>query len=285
MTLAALDPALLECFVAVAERRSFSRAAASLNRTQSAVSMQIKRLEDRLQVSLFRRGRAGVTLSASGEALIDYARRILALNSEAVARLRARDVEGEVRLGAMDDYGTLLIPPLLASFAAAYPLVRVELQTGLTASMPSRLGAEFDLVVAMHAAGRGRGELLRRETPVWAASAGHAAQKTRPLPLALNPQGCLFRQWAIAALDRAKIRWWLAFVGSGQAAVEAVAAQGLAVTVLKSGTFPARLRRLGPRDGLPELPAADIRLHRAARLSRAGEYLAAHLAAGLRGPS
>ncbi len=284
MLLAALDPALLECFVAVAERRSFSRAAAALNRTQSAVSMQIKRLEERLQVSLFRRGRAGVTLSESGEALIDYARRILALNGEAVARLRSRDVEGEVRLGAMDDYGTLLIPPLLARFAAAYPLVRVEMQTGLTASMPARLGAEFDLVVAMHPAGQGRGEFLRRETPVWAANAEHAMPKVRPLPLALNPQGCLFRKWAIAALDRVGIPWRLAFIGSGQAAVEAVAAQGLAVTVLKAGTFPARLRRLGAHDGLPPLPAADIRLHRAPRLSRAGEFLAAHLAAALRAP-
>lgn len=284
MSLAALDPALLECFVAVAERRSFSRAATALNRTQSAVSMQIKRLEARSQVPLFRRGRAGVVLTAPGEALLDYARRILALNGEALARLRANDVEGEVRLGAMDDYGTLLIPPLLARFAAAFPSVRVELQTGLTASMPSRLGTEFDLVVAMHPAGQGRGEFLRRETPVWAAGAGHATPKTRPLPLALNPQGCLFRKWAMAALDRAGIAWRLAFVGSGQAAVEAVAAQGLAVTVLKAGTFPARLRRLGRRDGLPPLPAADIRLHRAPRLSRAGEFLAAHLAAALRMP-
>jgi DNA-binding transcriptional LysR family regulator len=277
MTLPTLDPELLQAFVAVAEHRSFTRAAATLHRTQSAVSMQIKRMEDRLGVALFHRTKANVDLSPAGEGLLGYARRILALNDEAMAHLREQRIEGVVRLGVMDDYGTSVVPPLLASFLAGHPLIHVEMETGLTASMPARLGEAYDLVIAMHPTGRGDGEFLRREQAVWATSADHPVEDQDPLPLALYPQGCLFRRWAMEALDQAKRRWRLAFVSHSLAAVEAIAAQGLAVTVVKSGTFPSRLRALSRRDGLPPLPAADICLHRAARLSRAGALLADHL--------
>src|SRR3977135_3348909 len=121
MSMPNLDPELWKPFAAVAAPRSFTRAAATLNRTQSAVSMQIKRLEDRLGVALFNRTKANVDLSAGGEGLLGYARRILTLNEEAVGRLAERKVEGVVRLGVMDDYGVHVVPPLLASFLAGYP--------------------------------------------------------------------------------------------------------------------------------------------------------------------
>ena len=277
MDFPALDPELLKAFVAVADHRSFTRAATRLNRTQSAVSMQIRRLEDRLDVTLFHRTKANVELSPAGEGLLGYARRILSLNDEAVARLREHKVEGMVRLGVMDDYGTSIVPPLLTSFMAGYPLIQVQMETGLTSTMPARLGEAFDLVIAMHPAGRGDGELLRHEQAVWAASAHQPVEHQDPLPVALYPQGCLFRRWAMEALDAAKRRWRLAFVSHSLAAVESIAAQGLAVTVVKSSTFPSRLRRLSERDGLPPLPAADICLHRAANLSHAGALLADHL--------
>ncbi|TMJ46982.1 MAG: LysR family transcriptional regulator [Alphaproteobacteria bacterium] len=277
MSLPTLDPDLLKAFVAVADHRSFTRAAATLNRTQSAVSMQIKRLEDRLGVDLFNRTKANVDLSSAGEGLLGYARRILTLNEEAVGSLAERKVEGVVRLGVMDDYGTFIVPPLLASVLAGYPRIHVEMETGLTASMPARLGAAYDLVIAMHPEGRGAGEFLRREQAVWATGPSRAVEEQEPLPVALYPQGCLFRKWAIEALDAAKRPWRLAFVSHSLAAVESVAAQGLAVTVVKTGTFPTKLRPLSDRDGMPRLPAADICLHRAANLSRAGALLADHL--------
>lgn len=130
MTAADLDPDLLKAFLAVAEHRSFTRAATILNRTQSAVSVQIKRLEDRLDVRLFHRTRSGVALSAAGQELLVYAKRLLDLNAEAVDALRPRRREAVVRLGAMDDYGTIVIPPLLAHFARSYPEIRVEIDTG-----------------------------------------------------------------------------------------------------------------------------------------------------------
>jgi len=271
-----LDPDLLKAFVTVADQRSFTRAANMLNRTQSAVSMQIKRLEERLDAELFHRNKANVDLSPAGEGLLGYARRILALNDEAVGRLREHQVEGLVRLGVMDDYGSSIVPPLLASFIAAHPLIHVEMETGLTSFMPARLGEAYDLVIAMHPTGRGDGEFLRREQAVWAAGA-MPVEAQDPLPLALYPQGCLFRRWAIEALDTARRRWRLAFVSHSLAAVESIAAQGLAVTVVKAGTFPAKLRALSEHDGMPPLPAADICLHRAANLSHAGALLADHL--------
>lgn len=281
MSAPVLDPDLLQAFVAVADHRSFTRAAATLNRTQSAVSMQIKRLEDRLGVALFHRTTLSVELSAAGEGLLGYARRILMLNDEAVGRLRDHRVEGVVRLGVMDDYGSIVVPPLLSRFVGGYPRIHVEMETGLTATMPGRLGEAYDLVIAMHPQGFGGGELLRREQAVWAAGASHRAEQLNPLPVALYPQGCLFRKWATAALDTAGRPWRLAFVSHSLAAVESIAAHGLAVTVVKSGTFPSKLRLLGERDGLPPLPAADIRLHRAAKLSPAASLLADHLVAAM----
>src|SRR5215470_14037811 len=207
-----LDPDLLKAFVAVADQRSFTRAAIMLNRTQSAVSMQVKRLEERLGVALFHRTKANVDLSSAGEGLLGYARRILALNDEAVARLREHKIEGVVRLGVMDDYGTLVLPRLLASFVAGYPLIHVEMETGLTSSMPARLGEAYDLVIAMHPEGRGEGEFLRREQAVWATGVSRQVEEQDPLPVALYPQGCLFRKWAIEALDAAGRPWRLAFV-------------------------------------------------------------------------
>ena len=276
-----LDPDLLKAFVAVADQRSFTRAAAMLNRTQSAVSMQIKRLEDRLQAELFHRTKANVDLSAAGEGLLGYARRILTLNDEAIGRLRERTVEGVVRLGVMDDYGTLVVPPLIASFVAGYPLIHIEMETGLTSSMTARLGEAYDLVIAMHPEGQGDGEFLRREQAVWAAGPQQAVEGANPLPLALYPQGCLFGKWAVEALDAAQRPWRLAFISHSLAAVESIAMQGLAVTVVKAGTFPSKLRRLSDRDGMPPLPAADIRLHRASNLSRPASLLADHLVEAL----
>ncbi|OCC06457.1 LysR family transcriptional regulator [Labrys sp. WJW] len=277
MTLPMLDPDLLRAFLAVADHRSFTRAAARLNRTQSAVSMQIRRLEMRVAAELFRRNTTMVELTQAGESLVAYARRILALNEEAVGKLRQHRLEGRVRLGVMDDYGSHVLPSLLARFLTLYPRIHVEMETGLTSTMLGRLGESYDLVIAMHADGHGSGELLRLERPVWAASAEHQAWLVDPLPVALYPMGCLFRKWAIEALDAARRPWRLAFVSHNLATVEAVAAQGLAVTVVKSSFLPRSLRSLSPGDGLPALPGAEIRLHVAQDPTRAVAMLADHL--------
>ena len=277
----ALDPDLLRTFVAVAEHRSFTRAAAALHRTQSAASTQIRRLEERLGAPLFHRTTAHVEMTPAGERLLGYARQMLALNDEAIARVRLHTVEGVVRLGVMDDYGSIVIPPILARFASSHPQIEIRMETGLTSTMVNRIGRDFDIVIAMHPKGHREGVSLRREQPVWAAAPVHPVEHLDPLPVALYPQGCLFRQWATDALNKSGRRWKLAFVSHSLAAVEAIVMQGLAVTVVKSGTCPDSLRRLSLKDGLPRLPMADIRLHRAPRLSVAGTLLAEHLIAAI----
>jgi DNA-binding transcriptional LysR family regulator len=282
MTLPLLDPDLLQAFLAVADHSSFTRAASRLHRTQSAVSMQIRRLEARIGAELFRRNTTSVELTSAGESLLGYARRILALNEEALGRLREHHVEGRVRLGVMDDYGSHVLPALLARFLALYPRIHVEMETGLTGHMLSRLGEGHDLIIAMHGEGQGGGEFLRREQPVWAASAAHRTWHADPLPVALYPAGCLFRKWAIDALDAAQRPWRLAFISHNLATVEAIAAQGLAVTVVKSSFLPRGLRSLSSPDDMPALPGAEIRLHAADGPSRAARLLADHLRDGIR---
>lgn len=272
-----LEPDLLQAFLAVAEHASFTHAAAALNRTQSTVSGQIKRLEATVGTALFERSTTRVALNSAGEGLLDDARRILRLGEEAVRRLRRHDVKGQVRLGVMDDYGAAILPPVLRLFADAYPGVEIVMETGLTSILRRHVPRDFDLVVAMHEVGDKEGEQLCREKAVWAGDAAFDPSTCDPLPLALYPAGCLFRKWALEALDRAQIRWRLAFVSHSLAAVEAIANQGLAVTVVKAGAFPKSLVPLGRKHGLPALPRADIRLHCAPTLSPAATLLATHV--------
>lgn len=282
MTNSSLDPELLRVFVAVAELRSFTRAAERLARTQAAVSLQVKRLEDRLGVILFRRTKTRVDVSPVGEQFLQDARRILALNQEALTRLSGHKVSGRVRIGVMEDYGTKLLPSLLASAAEQFPLVEVEMEIGLTARMLKRLGTSFDAVFTMQPEGASDGDLICREKAIWAAAHTGAAEELHPLPLALSDRDCLFRQWATQALDQAGKAWRLAYVSSSLAAVEAIVLQGLAVTVVKGSMLGPHLRALRSGARLPRLPGAEIRLHKAAGITHPARLVVEHLAQGLR---
>jgi DNA-binding transcriptional LysR family regulator len=278
-----LDPDLLKVFVIVAERGGFTRAAVALNRTQSAVSMQIKRLEEGVGAPLFQRDGRRVRLSSAGEALLGYARRMLALNEEAVGAVRQREVAGSVRFGCIDDYAARVLPAILAKFWTEHPGVLVELETGLTSHLLERIETDFDLVLGMQPAGLGRGRTICRDSAVWAASAEHDVHRLDPLPLALYREGCLFRRWATTALDGAGRRWRCAYVSPSLATVEAAVESGLAVSVFKRSTVSPRLRRLGARDGFPRLPDIEITLNVPTRaVSRQSEALAEHLTRSLR---
>jgi DNA-binding transcriptional LysR family regulator len=274
----------LRALVIVIDRQGFTRAAEALNRTQSAVSMQVKRLEEAHGARLIERGRGGLRPTREGEALLGYARRLLALNDEAADALGRSKVMGRVRLGVMEDYARVRLPSLIARFSEAHSAVELEVETGLTAGMIDRLGRRYDLVLAMHPPRTTAGTLVRREQALWAAAAGRGPESLDPLPLALAPQGCLFRDWAIESLERAGRRWRLVYVSHSSASVEAAVAAGLAVTVVKAGTRLASLRPLGRRHGLPALPVAEIRLHRAPGLSPAADSFARFLEETLRGP-
>lgn len=258
-----VDTDLLRAFLGVAEHGGFTRAAAALNRTQSAVSVQVQRLEARVGRTLFTRAGRIVRLTPDGEVFCGYARRMLGLADEAAAAFARAPLAGTVRLGVMDDYATRILPPLLRQFQRRSVDVRLEVETGLTGAMLPRLGRDLDLVLAMHLAGTSGGQVLRRERAIWIGPPDDLPERAAVLPLALYPVGCLFRAWAMAALDGAGKPWRLVYESASLGAVEAAVAAGLAIGVGKAGTAAAGLRRLDRGQGMPELPVAEIALHRA----------------------
>jgi DNA-binding transcriptional LysR family regulator len=274
-----LDLDLLRVFVTAAERGGFTRAARSLHRTQSAVSAQVKRLEDAVGAELFLRGSREVRLTPAGERLIGHARRLLALGDEALALVATQGEAGTVRLGCVDDYATRILPGLLAGFWRANPGVLVEVRTGLTTHLLERLGGELDLVLGMLPAGSPRvGEALGRDRPLWAAAPAAGLEHEPVLPLALYPEGCLFRRWAIDALDRQGRPWRCAYLSPSLAAVEEAVRAGLAVSVFKTRTVAPDLQVLGPEQGFPALPEVEMMLRLApGGVSRVVTGLAAYL--------
>lgn len=280
-----LDPELLRAFVAVSEHLSFTRAAEQLNRTQATVSLQVKRLEDRLDAVLFLRSTAHVELTAVAHDFLTDARRILALGEEAIARVSGEKVAGYIRIGAMEDYGTKVIPQILVSMAKQFPLVKVEMEIGITSRLLKKLGMAFDAVLAMHPQGASEGSFVCEEKPVWVTGANHAVEDMNPLPIALSNPDCLFRTWALEALEASKRPWRLAYVSPSLAAVEAIVLQGLAVTVIKGSMLQSGMRVIQPGNLLPKLPRAEIRLHQSPNLDSASKQVVSYLESSLRAAS
>jgi DNA-binding transcriptional LysR family regulator len=265
-----LDLDALRAFLAVAELGSFTRAALALNLTQSGVSMRIRRLEQAEDLHLFDRQPPALRLTPQGAALLPHAERLLRLEAAARVALRGASPVVTVRLGAMEDYATRILPPLLSAFRATAPEIMVAVETGLTQRMLPQLGQRHDLLLAMHRGGAGgEGVTLQRSRPVWAAAADFRLPGT--VPLALHAEGCLFREWAIAALERAGRRWRPAYAALSQAAVEAAVAGGIGCTPVREATMAPGLRVL---EGLPPLPPSEIRLHVAPRPGSAARRLA-----------
>lgn len=259
-----LDIDLLRAFLAVADSSSFTTASQRLGRVQSAVSAQIKKLELAVGAEVLSRGRGrGVALTGPGEALVVYARRMLALNEEALAAVGERSVQGKVRLGTTDTYARNYLPQVLALFTQANPGVELEVFCRVSSALLEALDRdEIDLALVTRQAERGDGVLVRREALTWATGREHSPQSQAPLPLAFMPPGCAFRAAAVAALDRNGRPWRLAFHSEGPAGVRAAILAGLAVTVLPSSTLGPGVTALGEEDGLPGLPAIEIAVHR-----------------------
>jgi DNA-binding transcriptional LysR family regulator len=256
-----IDTDLLRAFVAIIDQGGFIRASQALGRSQSAVSMQMRRLEDAVEVKLFRRAGRRMLLTPAGETLLGYARRLVALHDQTLDALQESRVSGQVSLAVMGDYATNVLPGILARFIEAYPDIAVEVTTGFSYDLIHHLGERFELVLATQLEGSMKGEVLRSEPTRWAFSARHELPRDELLPLALLPQGNLFREWALQALDRAGIRWRIAFTSTSIATVEAAAEAGIAVAVVKEGTARPGLRLIGPEEGLPALPSSEIALH------------------------
>ncbi len=280
-----LDIELLRAFVAVAETGSFTRAAQRLGRVQSAVSMQIKRLEAATGCALFTRGHRRVALAPDGEVLLGYARRMLRLSEQALAELGQSAQAGAVRLGTADT-ASVFLPGVLSRFAQACPGAQMEVTCDRSWTLLDALDAgELDLALVTQACGRGGGQAIRREPLVWASAAGHLAHEEKPLPLALFSQGCAYRQAAMAALDRGERAWRNAYNSVNLEGVRAAVRAGIAVAVLPQSTLEPGMRVLGAAEGFPPLPDYEITLYRHSGEGNAtAERLAEEIVQGLARP-
>ena len=279
-----LEIDLLRAFVAVACHESFTQAGAELGRTQSAVSMQVKRLEDIVELRLFERTRKSVKITASGETLLVYANRMLRLNDEALSEVTQPDADGLVRIGAPDDYATCLLPLVLSSFTQAHPFVRIEVSCDNGADLLPRLKQdELDLVVATHPLSNTSGEVIRREQLHWVASPTFFCDPAEPLPLVLFPQGCVCRGLALRALEHMERPWRVAYTTRSIALINHAVASGAGVAVMEASTIPDGLEIIDGRDGFPALQDVVIALHRKNSEESPATVLAgAHLARELR---
>ncbi|MBK8508542.1 MAG: LysR family transcriptional regulator [Candidatus Competibacteraceae bacterium] len=278
---AQLDPDLLRTFVAIVDAGGFTQAAKQVHRTQSAVSMQVRRLEEILDRALFQRDGRGVQLSPDGEALLGYARRLLKLHDEALAALTRPDLSGLVRIGTPDDYVDRFLPEILSRFARAFPRVQVEVLCEPSVNLRRLLAEErLDLALITCTPGAETGEVLRREPVVWATAERHLAHENEPLPLALFQPGCSFREWALAALSEQGRSYRIAYTSASISGVLAAVTAGLAVTVLCRSVLPAGVRPLGVEEGFSVLPHASITLHRGSAVSAVAECLAGYIREG-----
>lgn len=255
-----LDTDLLQTFLEVVESQSFTRAAQRLHRVQSSVSMQVRRLERMLGAKLFDRTPRAVTLTAEGEMLVPYARRMLRLNQEMITEMHENAVEATVRLGVTAT-SVCYLPRLLARYAQNYPRTRLEVLCDLSVRLLAALeDKEIDLALVTQDCGRQDGTVVRREPLVWAAARDFFPEEENPLPLAVFGKGCVYRDAALKALDGARRPWRIAFMSPSNAGVHAAISAGLAVGAVARSTVTRNLRVLGREQGFPELPHFELLL-------------------------
>jgi DNA-binding transcriptional LysR family regulator len=272
-----LDTIQLKSFIAIAETGTFSHAAEVVGRTQSALSLQIKKLEEGLGCQLFDRSKRKVMLTDQGEIFFGYAKRILQMQWEVYSRLKEPDVEGEIRLGTPEDFATHYLPEVLATFRQHHPRVQLNVACDLTLNLIDgfRRG-DFDVIlVKRDPKAIKMGAKVWREPLVWAASDRHKPED--PLSLVLSPQPCIYRARALAALDKAKKPWRISYTSPSLAGTIAAVKAGLGITVLPANMLPVGIHSIRNEIRLPELADAEIALMKRDGLSKASEMLAEHI--------
>lgn len=278
-----LDIDLLRTFVAVADTGTLTHAAPLVGRTQSAVSLQMRRLETQLGKPVLVRGARRIALTPDGERLLGHARHMLRLNDAALAELTEPDVAGLVRLGVPEDFATAHLPDVLAAFTQAHPRVDLEVTCDLTLNLQQGFNeGRFDLVLVKREPGVAiDGTRVWREPLVWVARDAGSLAEDGPLPLIVSPQPCVYRKRAIAALDAARRPWRCAYTSTSLTGTQAAVRAGLGVAVLPREMCPAFLTPLGSGSGLPALADTEIALIEAQGASLTAHRFAQHIAAAL----
>ncbi len=257
-----IDISLLRAFVAVVETGSVTGAARLLNRTQAAVSQQIKRLEEQFGVELFQREHKRLTLAAEGERLLTPARRLLSLNDETWGMMTTPHFHGEVKIGVPLDIVTSYMPSILRRFNSAWPKVRVTIETGNSNDLVAKLdNGELDLALSTDLEATRPCETLYRDRLVWVGCPMGKAHLQRPLPIAIGGLRCRFRPSVLDALRGAGIDWHIVIEVTNQEAMNATVSAGISITPLLRDSVPHHLSVIPAGQGLPELPDFDINLH------------------------
>jgi DNA-binding transcriptional LysR family regulator len=264
-----LDMDVLRTFVTGFELGSFARAAERLGRSQSAVSTQLRKLEEQVGQPLVQKAGRGLALTPAGESLFGYAKRLLDLNDEAIDRLRGTELEGWARLGLVQDFAESWLPAVLRRFSRAYPRVRIEVQVGLGAQLAEQvLKGDLDIALVW---GDGAGAPHAKrvaEVPVhWIGHPdwpGLASLGQEPIPIATFAPPCTFRSAAVAALNEGGLPWRLAFTSPSLSGLWAAAEGGLGITTRTDLGLPRTLKVLDPAStGLPVLRNVPLTLHQA----------------------
>lgn len=258
-----VDISLLRTFAAVAECHSFTHAAERLALTQSAVSAQVRRLENHLGHKLFDRTNRRIGLTESAETLMRFAVRILQLHDEALAKIRQDNVTGMIRLGIPDDYASFFLPSVLKKFRNRFPNIQLEICCQLSSELITDLNKRrIDIALVTHQPCSPGGEIICSEPLVWAQSKDKTMPSYRPLLLALYPPGyCTFREQALKVLYQSKIPWEIVCTSRSMAGIRAAVSAGLAVTVAARHTLGEELSPVPPEYELPVIGRARISLH------------------------
>ena len=256
----------LRTFIALAEAKNFTKTGRQVNLSQSAVSMQIKRLENEVGKQLFDRMGKTVRLTAEGNILINYARRIVKEHDEAVGALSKPNLEGFIRFGSPEHYTAGVLPGLLARFSQSFPDVTVEMRCENSDVIKASVDTG-DLDIGICTQISDGGQVIAHDPVVWAANPDFVLQKHKPLSLATFEDDCIFRSWALEGLEKAGISYRIVYVSrSISGLIDAVKA-GFAIAPVIRSNVPSELKIAGIGDGLPVLPVSNIALHKTKKVT------------------
>lgn len=275
---------LLRAFIAVVELGGHSKAGALLGRSQPAISLQIRRLEEIVRARLLNQEGRAIRPTPAGESLLSFAREMIRINDEAMRHFHRADMSGVLRIGLPTDYAVAFLQGAITGFIRNHPEVELEIHCGLSRDLHQHLRSdELDIVVAMMPTAR-MPYLSRAwvEQPIWAAGEGFSLDGLLSVPLGAHPEGCDYRARMIEALDGAERRWRIVYTGPGINGLQTAVLNGLCVTALTKATILPGMRLLGAADGLPELEPLRVGLfYKHPRLTSAGLQLVSDLVASL----
>ena len=261
-----LDIDQLRTFLAVVETLSFTRAGEQVHKTQSAVSMQMKRLEEIVGKQLFVRVGRGIAISHDGSRFVKYAREIVEKSHEALAAFDDTALRGNVYLGTADDYAERFLPTILAGFSESNPFVEVSVVCENTYGLRQRIkSGELDVAIVTHNEAKEHSELIRREPLLWVTSDRHRIHNQTPLPLALGSPHCIWRDAAMTALKHMNRPYRMLYTSFSATVVGSAVLAGLAVSVQPESALRPGMRVLTERDGFTPLPQCEIGMLRGQR--------------------